>query len=570
MAQTCQSVTLSLTLPISCQICLGKVRKPKICSNNHVFCSTCIDVWLQKCSQCPTCRVAITPENPCREIIGATNDSEPNESHSVKKHLRKTRGELILQEYEDEIETLLKENEDLKSKNLSLETQLKTVLEPSTCLVSQTETEAVDPRVLEESANKLKAANELYQKVRQDVDKLKEANKTLRSQNVDLIQENMRLKAEVESRSPQKFGRYTVAALEAKIVQHEREMTQLKKALERSDKYIEELEAQVSKSKGKGGETTEDSHSKGSVSGETQAGVAGVATVNSSRIATMRRSLSEMEEASVCTDLDRKSINLPNNHGFLLTTSDTCRGIGFLDEATSPQKDILQNITMPLPSTPSTPSSVFSSLSIKSPVVCSERKPSFKRLTYLRRLSFDDCSSSSSFGASASVDHSSKASQIDKVEPFNHRSLLNPDKEVLWSGWQDSKVAKPSTFLCPNENSAGFKQKISMDASSTEEEAEASEASMDLAYLDKISELDSMMAEGEPSQLSPMLSRAPDFNVPLIPKLDPDLAGLSVRQSTSAAQDSSKGVLESSGESTKRKCSSGIVTSSPSKLFKNK
>lgn len=31
-----------------------------------------------------------------------------------------------------------------------------------------------------------------------------QANKTLRSQNVDLVQENMRLKAEVASRSPQK------------------------------------------------------------------------------------------------------------------------------------------------------------------------------------------------------------------------------------------------------------------------------------------------------------------------------------------------------------------------------
>lgn len=31
-----------------------------------------------------------------------------------------------------------------------------------------------------------------------------QANKTLRSQNMDLVQENMRLKAEVASRSPQK------------------------------------------------------------------------------------------------------------------------------------------------------------------------------------------------------------------------------------------------------------------------------------------------------------------------------------------------------------------------------
>ncbi|KAL7890534.1 hypothetical protein AOLI_G00000100 [Acnodon oligacanthus] len=567
MAQSCQSVTLCLTLPISCQICLGKVRKPKICSNSHVFCSTCIDVWLQKCSQCPTCRVAITPENPCREIIGATNDSESNENHSVKRRLRKTRGELILQEYEDEIETLLKENEDLRSKNLSLETQLKTALEPSTLFASQSETEAVDPSLLEQSAKKLKAANELYQKVKQDVEKLKEANKTLRSQNVDLIQENMRLKAEVESRSPQKFGRYTVAALEAKILQQEREMTQLKKALERSDKYIEELEAQVSKSRREGANTTEDSQSKGSVSGETQAAVGGASSGSSSRIVTMRRSLSEMEEASVCTDLERKSINLPNGHGFLLTTSDTCRGIGFLDEALSLRNDALQNITV---SVPSTPSSAFNSLSLRSPAVCSERKPSFKHLTYLRRLSFDDCSSSSSFSASASGDQSSKASQVGKDGSFSHRNVLNTGKEALWNGWQD---IKPASFLSASENSAGFKPKESEDGSSVDE---ASEASMDLAYLDKISELDSMMAEGEPSHLSPLLSRTPSCNAPLTPKLEADLDILadpgSVREHrrTSDAQDGSRNGPECSGESTKRKCSVSLATASPSKMSKMK
>ncbi|XP_016123642.1 RING-H2 finger protein ATL58-like [Sinocyclocheilus grahami] len=77
-----------------------EVRQPVICCNNHVFCSNCIKVWLEKSSQCPTCRVAITPENPCREIIGATADFESSESDSVKRRLRKTRGELLLREYE--------------------------------------------------------------------------------------------------------------------------------------------------------------------------------------------------------------------------------------------------------------------------------------------------------------------------------------------------------------------------------------------------------------------------------------------------------------------------------------
>lgn len=143
MALNFQTSTLCLTLPISCQICLGKVttehryrttgtvehcltarvllnttkccgqhqivvdvalsvifgelmtkmivkvhncvcvcfvvngrarglqvRQPVICANHHVFCSSCMEMWLKKANQCPTCRVPITADNPCREIIG--------------------------------------------------------------------------------------------------------------------------------------------------------------------------------------------------------------------------------------------------------------------------------------------------------------------------------------------------------------------------------------------------------------------------------------------------------------------------------------------------------------------
>lgn len=47
-----------------------QVKKPVICANYHVFCSSCMEMWLKKASQCPTCRVPITTDNPCREIIG--------------------------------------------------------------------------------------------------------------------------------------------------------------------------------------------------------------------------------------------------------------------------------------------------------------------------------------------------------------------------------------------------------------------------------------------------------------------------------------------------------------------
>ncbi|MCP6606472.1 hypothetical protein NL500_30210, partial [Klebsiella pneumoniae] len=66
---------------------------------------------------------------------------------------------------------------------------------------------------------KLRTANEIYEKVKDDVDKLKEANKKLKLENGGLLRENLRLKAEVDNRSPQKFGRFTVAALQSKVEQ---------------------------------------------------------------------------------------------------------------------------------------------------------------------------------------------------------------------------------------------------------------------------------------------------------------------------------------------------------------
>lgn len=50
--------TFYLTLPIACQICLGKVKDPCVCPNFHVFCEFCIEIWLEKSKQCPTCRIS--------------------------------------------------------------------------------------------------------------------------------------------------------------------------------------------------------------------------------------------------------------------------------------------------------------------------------------------------------------------------------------------------------------------------------------------------------------------------------------------------------------------------------
>ncbi|XP_053563825.1 ORC ubiquitin ligase 1 [Bombina bombina] len=254
MAQNVQSVTLALTLPITCHICLGKVRKPVICVNNHVFCSVCIELWLKNNNQCPACRVPITPENPCKDIIGGTSETECMLSHPVRKHLRKARLELLHKEYEEEIESLVNEMEELKGKNIKLEEQLSMKVDPVTvascndcnCGYKQTEDKnGIIARTFEEFNNKLLVAMDTTKKLKEDMEKLKEENKRLKNDNNEFVRENLRLKNEVDLRSPQKFGRFTVAALQAKIDQYEREMNRLKKALERSDQYIEELEVQI-------------------------------------------------------------------------------------------------------------------------------------------------------------------------------------------------------------------------------------------------------------------------------------------------------------------------------------
>ncbi|XP_038557814.1 ORC ubiquitin ligase 1 [Micropterus salmoides] len=510
MALNFQTSTLSLTLPISCQICLGKVRQPVICGNHHVFCSSCMDTWLKKASQCPTCRVPITADNPCREIIGGTNESDHSDSPSVRKCLRKTRGELLLREYEEEIEGLIRENEELKMKNLSLESQLKTALDPCSINTVQTGDKKVDPYVLEEWTNKLRAATDVCNKVKQDMDKLKEANKVLRSQNVDLVQENMRLKAEVVSRSPQKFGRYTVAALEAKIQQYERDVDHLKRALDRSDQYIEDLESRVSTSEKRQLEVQEACGKAGSE-----------AFTQQQKINMMMRSLSDNERESICSNPEAECRTFSRNHSLIMPSADKKEFNKSLTE---------DNKTEDLESTcsdllPTTPSSAFRSLTLRSPGI-REKKVAFKPVSYLRKLDFEEFPVP---GKSSGT----MENQFNSLDKFSKGLLpdtnMEPSKSV-WDGWQRSKSNDQS---CPGPcNESSVKGAISTDLVDDEPDGfqMSSEASMDAAYLDKISELDSMMLDGESSssrgsQLSLASSPHTDLDNTLIsePQTCPDV-----------------------------------------------
>ncbi len=52
----------------------------------------------------------------------------------------------------------------------------------------------------------------------------------------------MRLKLNLSEKNSQMSNRYTVAALETKIESYEKEIKQLQKALDKSDRYIADLE----------------------------------------------------------------------------------------------------------------------------------------------------------------------------------------------------------------------------------------------------------------------------------------------------------------------------------------
>ncbi|XP_068434385.1 ORC ubiquitin ligase 1 isoform X2 [Clinocottus analis] len=470
-----------------------KVRQPVICANHHVFCSCCMEMWLKKASQCPTCRVPITAENPCREILGGTNESDQHDSPSTRKCLRKTRGELLLREYEEEIEGFIRENEELKTKNQSLESQLKTALDPCSMKAVLTEDNIVDPCVLEEWTNKLRAATDVCDKVKQDTAKLKEANKALRSQNVDLVQENMRLKAEVSSRSPLKFGRYTVAALEAKIQQYERDVDHLKRALQHSDQYIEDLESRIRKSENRAVDEQEACRDGKAESELTQ----------QHKINMMMRSLSDNERESI---LSNPVVDGRNHSLMLMSSADPKESHKNLtgDQKNGFSKSILSD---PLPTTPS---SAFRSLTLRSPGV-REKKVAFKPASYLRKLDFEEFPVPDE--SNGSPDKVSKAGTDTDEERSN---------SVFWVDWQSSKSND-----CPGPSDDVLAKEAAATALEGEDESDgfhmSSEASMDAAFLDKISELDSMMLDVESSssrgsQLSLASSPHADLDSTLVPE----------------------------------------------------
>ncbi|KAK3611409.1 hypothetical protein CHS0354_034856 [Potamilus streckersoni] len=250
-ARSNKSATISFTLPISCQICLGKVKQPVLCPNNHVFCSQCLDVWLLRNKHCPACRVSVTAP---KQIVGGLSQIDDDTEKLTNPELRKARFELLYKDYENELERLQTEIHLLKTENQILKQQNPDVAGSSKSSASKGEksvTKTQDTVGLLLLTKKLQDAAKISEKVKAELSRVKRENNNLKDENQTLNRENQNLRNEIANRSPQRFGRYTVSTMESKIQSYEKEVKQLNKALERSDKYIEEMEKELKELKNK-------------------------------------------------------------------------------------------------------------------------------------------------------------------------------------------------------------------------------------------------------------------------------------------------------------------------------
>lgn len=264
-----------------------------------------------------------------------------------------------------------------------------------------------------------------------------------------------------------------MAAQEAKIQQFEREVEHLKRALERSDQHIEELESRLRKAESRHLDVQERPVSS---KVETEA------LTQQQKINMMMRSLSDIERGSIYSN--------PEEDYRTIGTST------FMCIPTATRRDFNRNVAECIkndnpecasPDLPTTPSSAFRSLTLRSPGI-RDKKVAFKAGSYLRKLNFQDF---------PSPDKSNVEDQFSSLDPLPKGFPPNPDKgsskSVVWGPWQSSASEEPGPST---ENSGEGAPAHLRDEKPTKFEM-SSEASMDAAYLDKISELDSMMLDGE-------------------------------------------------------------------------
>jgi len=270
-----------------------------------------------------------------------------------------------------------------------------------------------------------------------------------------------------------------VAALEAKIQQYERDVDHLKRALERSDQYIDDLEAQARRSKKRPTEVQEACGNSTSVT---------EALTQQQKINMMMRSLSDNERRLICSNPEAESRTFSRNNSVgSLPSAET----EFDKNPTEEQKNEDSEGTSSdfLPTTPST---AFRSLTLRSPGI-REKKVAFKPSSYLRRLDFEEHPSPGKTSAA----FENKFSSLEKFPKNFPPDDTESSKSVFWGCWANS--VDPSCAGPSKESSVEESTSTDLAMDKPDSFQTSSEASMDAAYLDKISELDSMMLDGESS-----------------------------------------------------------------------
>jgi predicted nucleic acid-binding Zn-ribbon protein len=216
----------------------------------------------------------IRKENCCKKLIGAGSEElcEDGISQIEKAELRRTRLDLIGKEYECDISQLEEELSELKSANAKLEYKLLRSnsqkqppyillsIERDHCYAAYAEAESRDKDLPDSEATKLLEVTEQLQTMTRLYEKLQNSMRKLEVENEKLNNENFLLRSEIAYRkktdltsnmtmSPRRVSRYSLAALEAELERHQRQEDQLKKALHRSDQYVEKLENELAQLK---------------------------------------------------------------------------------------------------------------------------------------------------------------------------------------------------------------------------------------------------------------------------------------------------------------------------------
>eukprot|EP00117_Sycon_ciliatum_P026866 scpid95927/ scgid21953/ RING finger protein 219 len=266
---------VSHTVPLQCPICLDQVKTPMICPNQHIFCKQCIVSWLKSHPVCPTCRVPLT-EATCLPIRGGDATPESlKDDQQTRIELLHARSKVLAKGYKKETKALCREVDQLRKQvsllqnglvtRVSLMEDAVTSLLPPVSTSSSSSAEAAPTPVSNQSESTASPQQQQQQPCAQckeiiarysktcstlqaTVSEMRKSEQKTDCERTMMSQEIRRLRQELVTSSPKKPNRYAAAAEESRTASLEREVSQLKRALERSDRCIDDLRQQLATS----------------------------------------------------------------------------------------------------------------------------------------------------------------------------------------------------------------------------------------------------------------------------------------------------------------------------------